>query len=463
MISLHCQHFTPKLTFVDFLDLWRLLLLHLSELELRLRLTSAGGAHALALGRCIFMSEKSRGRSELERVAGCDKRRPPADLSWLFSQVSKAGVGTHPQNTHVQEENASSSLFQVLSGGTEGVSILDQQTYGQWKSFMGLQKLSHPRRLRRSTIILQPFTAPSLPGYSLSEVAPVVLQQLQKFCSAFFSGMTLELAPPLNITSVPNLASRVHPSTSRTQYLVGDILAYLQRCRPRHAQCVMGVATVDLYPSPEWNFVLGHASLTSGCGIFGFGRYFSSQFSTTAPTVQQQLGQLWVLARVVTHELCHTLGMKHCYYFHCAMNESTSIQQAATQPLFLCPVCLRKLKKWLRFDILTRYSQMKEAIEEMIEVVKEANPELIKEVDSQVSVSVLGNYHTLQELGESHLERKTSESVSVVKQGPINSSLPQESVNNSLPQLLCLQEACQWLDSARESASNFCQKLVCNV
>ena len=37
------------------------------------------------------------------------------------------------------------------------------------------------------------------------------------------------------------------------------------------------------------------------------------------------------------------------------MNESSSIQQAVVQPLFLCPVCLRKLHKVLKFDIEERY------------------------------------------------------------------------------------------------------------
>jgi len=37
------------------------------------------------------------------------------------------------------------------------------------------------------------------------------------------------------------------------------------------------------------------------------------------------------------------------------MNESKSILQAENQPLFLCPVCLRKLQKAVGFDIVERY------------------------------------------------------------------------------------------------------------
>ena len=50
--------------------------------------------------------------------------------------------------------------------------------------------------------------------------------------------------------------------------------------------------------------------------------------------------------------------MSHCAYFACAMNESKSILQAENQPLFLCPVCLRKLQKALGFDVVERYKDL---------------------------------------------------------------------------------------------------------
>ena len=247
---------------------------------------------------------EKKGVCELEKAAGCGKRSPPADLRWLFSQVAKAGNAraiVAAPGEPVADGHNSSLLFEPLpAAGSEGISLLDQQTYRQWRSFIGQQRLSHPRRLRQRTMIIQPFTSPSLPGYSIREVDSSVLEHLQHFCTAFFSGMTIDLASPVDLTTLPSLTSRVHKDTQRVQYLVGDIIRFLEHRRPRHAQCVMAVTSIDLYPSPEWNFVLGHASLTSGCGVFGFGRYFNSQFASSgsAPTTTQQLGQLWVLARV---------------------------------------------------------------------------------------------------------------------------------------------------------------------
>ncbi len=73
--------------------------------------------------------------------------------------------------------------------------------------------------------------------------------------------------------------------------------------------------------------------------------------------------------QVVTHEMCHVFGLSHCYFFDCCMNESSSIEAAITQPLFLCPVCLRKLHKVLRFDLVERYRAMAVQCMELHEVM----------------------------------------------------------------------------------------------
>nr|XP_054762206.1 uncharacterized protein LOC129268713 [Lytechinus pictus] len=64
---------------------------------------------------------------------------------------------------------------------------------------------------------------------------------------------------------------------------------------------------------------------------------------------------LWKMMRVSSHEMCHLFGISHCVFFHCAMNESKSVKEALSQPLYLCPVCLRKLQKFFGFDVTSRY------------------------------------------------------------------------------------------------------------
>lgn len=72
----------------------------------------------------------------------------------------------------------------------------------------------------------------------------------------------------------------------------------------------------------------------------------------------------------MTHEICHMFGLQHCYYFECALNESSSIAEAEQQPLFLCPVCLRKLHKVLKFDVANRYDLLHQKLSEVSSVVR---------------------------------------------------------------------------------------------
>ena len=61
---------------------------------------------------------------------------------------------------------------------------------------------------------------------------------------------------------------------------------------------------------------------------------------------------------MVSHEACHLFGLVHCTYFQCSMNESTSLQEALSQPLFLCLVCLSKVQRVCKFELLGRYRKL---------------------------------------------------------------------------------------------------------
>ena len=218
--------------------------------------------------------------------AVCKKRRPPAELAWLFSQCSK------------------SDLYRLYKGDS-AVPPLYKQTFRQWKSLVDFQRVTHPRRRRHRMIVIQPLThSSSSSGYTMTKIETTVLKHLQNFCQSFFFNMRVEITDPLDLSQIKNLSSRIHEATSREQFLVGDILKYLKAHRPRDAYSVIGITTADLYPSEQENFVLGHASLTSGCGVFSFGRYFNSQLaartgdSDSSPDPNFQLQNLWVLIRV---------------------------------------------------------------------------------------------------------------------------------------------------------------------
>ncbi len=64
------------------------------------------------------------------------------------------------------------------------------------------------------------------------------------------------------------------------------------------------------------------------------------------------------------------------------MNESSTIEQATTQPLFLCPMCLRKLHNVLKFDIEERYKALALQCLELDKVLSVSNSDFTSENDS---------------------------------------------------------------------------------
>jgi hypothetical protein len=53
----------------------------------------------------------------------------------------------------------------------------------------------------------------------------------------------------------------------------------------------------------------------------------------------------WLRAgKVATHEILHTMGVKHCAFFRCRINGSGTMRATDQSPIDLCPVCLRKLQ-----------------------------------------------------------------------------------------------------------------------
>eukprot|EP00794_Sanderia_malayensis_P018269 gene18269-20089_t len=74
---------------------------------------------------------------------------------------------------------------------------------------------------------------------------------------------------------------------------------------------------------------------------------------------------MWRLFKCITHEVCHIFGLSHCNFYECAMNSSRLISEVDEQPIFLCPICLRKLQKFLKFRLCERYRKMREVLNGM--------------------------------------------------------------------------------------------------
>lgn len=90
---------------------------------------------------------------------------------------------------------------------------------------------------------------------------------------------------------------------------------------PADAYCMIAITLNDIYPGEKWNFVFGMASLNERVGLFSLARYDPSFFEPDAALDTEALQKIieFRACKVMTHEIGHMFGLKHCIYYHCAM------------------------------------------------------------------------------------------------------------------------------------------------
>ena len=144
------------------------------------------------------------------------------------------------------------------------------------------------------------------------------------------------------------ITRRQHPGPDDLQFLSTDVLSLLKIDLPDDAYARLAVTMTDLYPKESWNFVFGQASLRERVGVYSFARYGTPE----SPEFLRRCVQ------VFTHETGHMFGLYHCIHYECLMNGSNNLAESDAGPLFLCPVCLRKLHASNAFDPVDRYQNL---------------------------------------------------------------------------------------------------------
>ncbi len=181
------------------------------------------------------------------------------------------------------------------------------------------------------------------------------LETLRQYCAAFF-GRETRILEAIPLASLP-AKQRINKNTQKRQLLTADILRWLPARKPKDACAIVAVTMEDLYPDESWNFVFGQAMLKGGVGVFSFARYDPAFFGEAAGPETPHL-LLRRSAQVLVHETGHMFGLRHCIFYSCVMNGSNRQEESDRTPLHLCPVCLRKLRMGLSFDLLQREERL---------------------------------------------------------------------------------------------------------
>ena len=207
---------------------------------------------------------------------------------------------------------------------------------------------SHPRRPTRGrhTIVI------SAVG-PMSQVQRSRFETLRAFMEIYYT-MPVRLGKSLGLDGVTGRDRNLFGRTVR-QYLTGDILYRILRpALPEDAYCLLGVTMEDLYPEPSWNYVFGQATLSHRVGVYSLVRFYPEFWGDADSEARQRKG--WLRScHTLIHETGHMFGVHHCQQYDCVMNGTNSLAESDTRPIHLCPVCLRKLRWNIGFDMIARY------------------------------------------------------------------------------------------------------------
>ena len=202
----------------------------------------------------------------------------------------------------------------------------------------------------RHTIYLQPigkFDDPALPSFDL----------LAEYASRFF-GMPVQILPTRKDLLV---TSRIELFSERRQLLTGSILTFLKWRMPPDAYALIAITDIDIFPSANWEFIFGQASFKDRVGVYSFARHLPSfDEDDDTPLAEAKEFVLRQSLTVMTHELGHMFGIRHCVHFSCLMNGFNALDEADNLSMHVCPVELRKLYRSVRFDPRERYRKLAE-------------------------------------------------------------------------------------------------------
>ncbi|WP_193211305.1 archaemetzincin [Luteolibacter marinus] len=180
------------------------------------------------------------------------------------------------------------------------------------------------------------------------------LAKLKDYTAAYYHPMPVEMLPVLADAEVP-AKGRINGMSGKKQWKSTDLLRWLPGKLPKDGYAMIAVTMTDLYPDENWNFVFGQASTRNRVGVFSFARYHPAWTGGVGDAGTEAL-VLRRAAKVLTHEMGHMFGIRHCIYYECNMNGANHLVEADSTPMHLCPVCLRKLHHAIRFDPLGRYA-----------------------------------------------------------------------------------------------------------
>ncbi len=124
----------------------------------------------------------------------------------------------------------------------------------------------------------------------------------------------------------------------RQQYHSSEILGHMQRYVSGKTWRLLGVTSHDLY-IPILTFVFGEAQMGGASAVVSYHR-LEQQFYGLPQDMDVLANRLLIEA---VHELGHTLHLKHCHDYRCAMAPSHAVEWIDLKDSGFCDDCLSQV------------------------------------------------------------------------------------------------------------------------
>ncbi len=126
----------------------------------------------------------------------------------------------------------------------------------------------------------------------------------------------------------------------RQQYHSSEILRRVQSFLAPHSWRLLAVADVDLY-IPILKYVFGEAQMGGPCAVVSIHRLRQEFYGLEAD--RALLGER--LLKEALHELGHTLDLRHCQDYRCAMASSHAVEWIDLRESTFCDACQSQIEK----------------------------------------------------------------------------------------------------------------------
>ncbi len=135
----------------------------------------------------------------------------------------------------------------------------------------------------------------------------------------------------------PGLDPQFAYHAERQQYHSTELLGRISRMVSGESWRVLGVTSNDLY-IPILTFVFGEAQMGGASAVVSTHRLRQEYYGL--PRDVELLHER--LLKEAGHELGHTVDLRHCEDYRCAMAASHAVEWIDLKDVFLCPACEAK-------------------------------------------------------------------------------------------------------------------------